>query len=146
MALARAIVHETKQNERAVIVGLTTGAQLSRRESRLATGESDTYVEAYLAHHFLRLAQAVPGLRDAVLAFLNGTEPMGDDQRCERNLSAFGQAAARELADIMQDAGDGIDRIEAAKHRTALLQLKELIGTSIVDLDRRANGGKRGTR
>lgn len=145
LALSAAI-GDTKQKDRAVIVGLTNGAQLSRRESRLVTGEADTYVEVYLAHHFLRLAKAVPVLGDAVKAFLSDSEQVGDGTQVERDLSTFGQAAAEELAQIMRDGVDGFDRAEAAKHRTSLMALQELIRTTITNLDHRARGNGRPRR
>lgn len=137
------VTKHTSQVERAEIVGLTGGAQLCRREARMATGEADTYLEVYLAHHFLRLARAVPALREAVVEFVTGAETPVTTEPVERDLSAFAEHAAHELGAIVAALSDQkISRIEAAQRDTALMQLQEQIHQVRIKLGKVARGGR----
>lgn len=131
------VISKTSQSERAQWVGLSGHGQISRREQKLTTGEADTYLEVYPGHYLLRVAKANPVLRESVVDFLNGEEVEAGD--AVKDLTSFAQHAAVEIAAILGDLSDGkIDRIEAARHSTALQQLQELIHQARLDLGRLA--------
>jgi hypothetical protein len=142
-ALALLIASQS-QAERARIVGLAGHAQISRRESKLVTGEADTYLEVYPAHYLLRVAKSDARLADTIIAWLKADKINNNDAEVEKDLSALAQRQAAEIAHVLSDLNDGdLSPAEAATHSTALQELQKQIHDVRIKLDRRATGRRK---